>query len=345
MRMTPIASMSMPTSSGYAPEQDRSGCDQEETDSNSSAVTSVRGSPLRRCLRRGTEKHAEARGSIWHPLGPLVVSSGVAQGSHRRFDLDRAGRRCDHDGHRVLVDWLPERRRGAPGDRPGVLGHGRRSASASSPSWRPCSLYSGVRFRVKPDDLRTVRRSTGTRASRSPGPRSRSCSSPRSPSSARSCSRRTTRAGQPAARQRVRAAVRLEFEYPGTTGSQADEPVRCHHRRTELDSRPLDVLHSFWVPEFGPEAGRGSRDHHERRGHPDGSAVPVICTELCGLGHAMMRATAIVMTQGGIRKWRNRPARRPRRGAGAQGGLQANGCGACHTFKPAGHREDRPGSR
>ena len=62
---------------------------------------------------------------------------------------------------------------------------------------------------------------------------------------------------------------------------------------------------------------------------------PVICTELCGLGHATMRSWAIVMKPDAFKKWLAK-AKKGISGPGA--GLAVfnnNGCGGCHTFKPA----------
>jgi len=67
----------------------------------------------------------------------------------------------------------------------------------------------------------------------------------------------------------------------------------------------------------------------------------VICTELCGLGHALMRSQSEVMTTSKFRQWaasQNQGAG----GGGAAGGpsgkalFVSNGCDGCHTFKPAG---------
>ena len=81
-----------------------------------------------------------------------------------------------------------------------------------------------------------------------------------------------------------------------------------------------------------------------------GTVYPVICTELCGLGHALMRSKAIVMTAGGVhdlvRAARRSRARQPGGGGGtpASAIFTQNGCGACHTFKPipARRRQGRP---
>ena len=66
---------------------------------------------------------------------------------------------------------------------------------------------------------------------------------------------------------------------------------------------------------------------------------PVICIELCGLGHSTMRSQAVVMTQADFNNWykaagkaapASRAARRP--ASPAQAIFNNNGCGACHTF-------------
>ncbi|MDP8910946.1 MAG: hypothetical protein M3M94_02630, partial [Actinomycetota bacterium] len=66
---------------------------------------------------------------------------------------------------------------------------------------------------------------------------------------------------------------------------------------------------------------------------------PVVCTELCGAGHAIMRARAVVMSQADFTAWVDKE----RKAAGAAqddevGGLavfQAQGCDACHAFSAA----------
>ena len=76
---------------------------------------------------------------------------------------------------------------------------------------------------------------------------------------------------------------------------------------------------------------------------------PVICTELCGLGHSLMRSQAIVMTEGRLRRRgartraRRRPAAAGRRRVRPRPIFTSNGCGACHTFSadPGGAGQDR----
>jgi cytochrome c oxidase subunit 2 len=131
------------------------------------------------------------------------------------------------------------------------------------------------------------------------------------------------------------------FSYPsqggitsGTLRLPVDRSVNLY-----LRSRDTDVIHSFWVPEFSQKQDLlpGMTTHVVITPDRVGS-YPVICTELCGLGHSVMRTTAIVMPPQAFAAW----ARKQRK-AVAAGGKQAgkavfasNGCGSCHTFAPAG---------
>jgi cytochrome c oxidase subunit II len=65
-----------------------------------------------------------------------------------------------------------------------------------------------------------------------------------------------------------------------------------------------DVIHSFWVPEFRmkkdavPGITTDIRVTPTRNGH-----YTLACTELCGLGHATMRAPVVVEDQAAWDKW------------------------------------------
>ena len=86
-------------------------------------------------------------------------------------------------------------------------------------------------------------------------------------------------------------------------------------RQVEFRLTALDVIHSFWVPEF-----RQKQDAVP--GEVTGVAITptepgehsVVCTELCGLGHALMRAGVIVMREDEFDRWRSEQAQ------GLQGG-------------------------
>jgi cytochrome c oxidase subunit II len=126
------------------------------------------------------------------------------------------------------------------------------------------------------------------------------------------------------------------FKYPGGGDVTSTELRLPLNKSTELKLRSLDVIHSFWVPQFGQkqDAVPGITTHLKITPDKLGT-FPVICTELCGLGHALMRSKAIVMKPAAFQKWLA-VAKKGISGPGA--GLAVfnnNGCGGCHTFKPA----------
>jgi cytochrome c oxidase subunit II len=126
------------------------------------------------------------------------------------------------------------------------------------------------------------------------------------------------------------------FKYPGGGDVTSTELRLPLNRSTELRLHALDVIHSFWVPQFGQkqDAVPGITTHLKITPDKVGR-FPVICTELCGLGHALMRSWAIVMKPADFQKWLKQ-AKKGISGPGA--GLAVfnnNGCGGCHTFKPA----------
>jgi cytochrome c oxidase subunit II len=146
------------------------------------------------------------------------------------------------------------------------------------------------------------------------------------------------------------------FEYP--QGGD-DRPVRTtqlylpENQPVRFFIRSEDVIHDFWVPAFRmkidavPGVTTDYRVTPNRRGN-----YPVVCAELCGLGHAYMRQTARVVS----REEFDRRMRELREGGGTgaasnapgqagQGGDQAaagrevyisNGCGGCHALADAG---------
>jgi cytochrome c oxidase subunit II len=130
------------------------------------------------------------------------------------------------------------------------------------------------------------------------------------------------------------------FKYPDAKNVTTTSLRLPMGRSTVLHLRALDVIHSFWVPQFGQkqDAVPGIVTRLVITPTKLGT-YPIVCTELCGLGHAFMRSQAIVMTSADFDRW-----------VSQQGGAQTsssstalgktvfanNGCGSCHTFKPAG---------
>ena len=136
------------------------------------------------------------------------------------------------------------------------------------------------------------------------------------------------------------------FSYPkykGLTVSSLHLPL---NEAVELKMKSKDVIHSFWVPQFRQKQdvvpGITTRVviTPKRLG-----TYPVVCTELCGEGHALMRSEAVVMKPQAFAAWvkaEEQAAAKASRGAAGGGpGLAVfnnNGCSGCHTFKPAGSK-------
>ncbi len=128
------------------------------------------------------------------------------------------------------------------------------------------------------------------------------------------------------------------FEYPDNHDVKSTELVVPVHRNIRFDLNAADVIHSFWVPEWGQkqDAVPGINTHVIVTPTRTGTFT-LICTELCGLGHATMRAPVRVVSQAGFDAWVKQ-----QQGGGGGGGspgaaaFASSGCGSCHTFKAAG---------
>ena len=85
-----------------------------------------------------------------------------------------------------------------------------------------------------------------------------------------------------------------KFEYPDeTTSGRLVLPV---NQGVKLTLRSLDVIHSFWVPEFGQKSDAVPGIETTLTITPTRIGnYSVVCTELCGLGHATMRARVQVV--------------------------------------------------
>jgi cytochrome c oxidase subunit 2 len=115
-------------------------------------------------------------------------------------------------------------------------------------------------------------------------------------------------------------------------------------RNVKLRLTSYDVLHSFWVPQFGQKQDAVPGQTFSLVITPTKvGTYPVICTELCGLGHSLMRSTAIVMPVADYERWYKSAGAAPSAAAGGGGNAAAEQlfkttgtCAACHTFTPAG---------
>ena len=94
------------------------------------------------------------------------------------------------------------------------------------------------------------------------------------------------------------------YRYPESGNKESDVLRLPVNRSIVLHLTSKDVIHSFWVPEFRQKQDIVPGIHPTLHITPTKvGSYPVICTELCGLGHALMRSRAIVMTDDAFQKW------------------------------------------
>ena len=107
---------------------------------------------------------------------------------------------------------------------------------------------------------------------------------------------------------------------------------------TELKLQAKDVIHSFWVPEWRMKEDAVPGITTDLLVTPTKvGTYTVICTELCGLGHALMRAQALVLTQEDYDKWVDaEKAKAAASGSAAGQTLFTQQCGSCHRLADAG---------
>ena len=146
------------------------------------------------------------------------------------------------------------------------------------------------------------------------------------------------------------------FEYPQSGG----DPIRSSQlylvedQPVKFNVKSVDVIHDFWVPAFRmkidavPGITTDYRVTPKRRG-----SFPVVCAELCGLGHAYMRQTARVVSRrefdAKMRELRQGAGGAAATGGGGGGGeaggdtaaagkavFDSQGCAGCHTLADAG---------
>ena len=95
----------------------------------------------------------------------------------------------------------------------------------------------------------------------------------------------------------------FEFSYPQAGGKQVVSPVLYLPKGQPVvfKLRALDVIHSFFVPNFSEKLDAVPGITTTLRVTPTRlGTYPVECTELCGAGHSLMRAAVRVVTPDGL---------------------------------------------
>jgi cytochrome c oxidase subunit II len=140
------------------------------------------------------------------------------------------------------------------------------------------------------------------------------------------------------------------FEYPQAGG----KPIKSNQlylpegRPVRFFVKALDVIHDFWVPAFRMKIDAVPGIETKYRITPNRlGTYPVVCAELCGLGHSVMRSTTHVVTPAQFNTWLAKQKAPAAAGGGAggeadgkqlftEGNGAATACGSCHTLSDAG---------
>jgi cytochrome c oxidase subunit II len=127
-----------------------------------------------------------------------------------------------------------------------------------------------------------------------------------------------------------------KFEYPGAEKVVSGRLVLPVDRPVKLTLHSLDVIHAFWVPQFGQKSDVVPGIETTLVITPTRiGKYPIVCTELCGLGHATMRGPVEVVEQADYEQFLASAGQ----GEDASSGeaiFATAGCGGCHAFSPAG---------
>ena len=126
------------------------------------------------------------------------------------------------------------------------------------------------------------------------------------------------------------------FSYPSAKNLTSSTLVLPKGRSVLLTFTSKDVIHAFFVPEFRQNQDIVPGLHSTLAVTPTRlGTYPVICNELCGLGHALMRTTTRVVTPAAFTQWLKTQAAAvssPNTGTAGAAVFANNGCGACHTL-------------
>lgn len=137
---------------------------------------------------------------------------------------------------------------------------------------------------------------------------------------------------------------------PGGKEVQAKQLYVPAGRQIEFRIQSKDVIHDFWVPAFRMkiDAVPGQTNSYRVNATREGD-YPIVCAELCGLGHSTMRSTVHVLSQRDFGAWLDEQRNPPAAAGQAAGGDQATAdgktlftsgaqpaCSSCHTLADAG---------
>jgi cytochrome c oxidase subunit 2 len=97
------------------------------------------------------------------------------------------------------------------------------------------------------------------------------------------------------------------FQYPASAGGHSvvsDQLYLAKDQPVRFRIHSVDVIHAFWIPAFRIQEDAVPGITTSYRVTPDRlGTYDVICNELCGLGHALMRSQVHVVTRSQFDAW------------------------------------------
>jgi cytochrome c oxidase subunit II len=95
------------------------------------------------------------------------------------------------------------------------------------------------------------------------------------------------------------------FGYPGKGNAYVEGELHVPvNRQIQFKMHSMDVIHSFWVPQWRIKKDNVPGITTTAVVTPDKvGTYQLICTELCGFGHASMRAKVVVESPAKFREW------------------------------------------
>jgi cytochrome c oxidase subunit II len=140
------------------------------------------------------------------------------------------------------------------------------------------------------------------------------------------------------------------FSYPQLAKGKKFNAVQLYlpkDQPVQFKVRTDDVIHDFWVPDFSIKIDAVPGITTSYRVTPNKlGTYPIVCAELCGIGHSTMRGTVHVVTRQQFRAWLRSQTAPPKAPPGTKGPAAAAavgkqvftgdaGCGGCHTLADA----------
>jgi cytochrome c oxidase subunit 2 len=136
----------------------------------------------------------------------------------------------------------------------------------------------------------------------------------------------------------------FQFGYPQANGKEVTSAVLYLpvNRPVVFKLRSYDVIHSFFVPSFSQKLDAVPGIVTTLRVTPNAlGTYPVECTELCGAGHSLMRASVRVVSASAFASWLRR---QPANGARPVGTTPPNVTNAVPGYGGAGSSSSSSGS-